>query len=147
MFLLDTNVISALAPSKRAAAAELAVWLDRASPYLFLSAITAAEVAAGVAKAEREGAGAKARALAEWWQAVEHFYGARVLPFDLRCAQRAARRAPARSSACASTRFRRHRHRCDRGCARLDCADQKSAAFHASRRPGARSVSGAATAA
>jgi predicted nucleic acid-binding protein len=91
MFLLDTNVISALAPSKRAAAAELAAWLDRASPSLFLSVITATEVAAGIAKAEREGAGAKARALAEWWQAVEHFYGARVLPFDQRCAQRAGR--------------------------------------------------------
>jgi predicted nucleic acid-binding protein len=91
MFLLDTNVISALAPSKRAAAGELAVWLDRASPYLFLSAVTAAEVAAGVAKAEREGASAKARALGEWWQAVEHFYGTKVLPFDLRCAHLAGR--------------------------------------------------------
>ncbi|CAD5277419.1 Ribonuclease VapC [Bosea sp. 62] len=86
MFLLDTNVISALAPSKRAEAGELAVWLDRASPNLFLSVITAAEVAAGIAKAEREGAGTKARVLAEWWQAVEHFYGTKVLPFDLRCA-------------------------------------------------------------
>lgn len=91
MFLLDTNVISALAPSKRAAAGELAAWLDRASPYLFLSVITAAEVAAGVSKAEREGAVAKARMLGEWWQAVEHFYGTRVLAFDLRCAHLAGR--------------------------------------------------------
>lgn len=87
MFLVDTNVISALAPSKRTETAELAVWLDRASAQLFLSVVTAAEVQAGIAKAEREGAGAKARALAAWWQAVEHFYGEKVLPFDLRCAQ------------------------------------------------------------
>lgn len=87
MFLVDTNVISALAPSKRTETAELAVWLDRASAQLFLSVVTAAEVQAGIAKAEREGAGAKARALAVWWQAVEHFYGEKVLPFDLRCAQ------------------------------------------------------------
>lgn len=86
MFLVDTNVISALAPSKRTGAGELAFWLDRASPYLFLSAITAAEVAAGIAKAEREGAEAKARSLADWWRAVEHLYGEKVLPFDLRCA-------------------------------------------------------------
>ncbi len=86
MFLLDTNVISALAPSKREEANDLAIWLDRASPYLFLSVVTAAEVAAGIAKAEREGAEVKARSLAEWWQAVEHFYGEKVLPFDLRCA-------------------------------------------------------------
>jgi toxin FitB len=86
MFLVDTNVISALAPSKRADAKDLALWLDEASPHLFLSVVTAAEVAAGIAKAEREGAGAKARSLAGWWQAVEHLYGEKVLPFDLRCA-------------------------------------------------------------
>ncbi len=91
MFLLDTNVISALAPSKRAAARELAAWLDRASPYLFLSVVTATEVVAGIEKAEREGAMTKMRALREWWQAVEHFYGPRVLPFDLRCAHLAGR--------------------------------------------------------
>lgn len=86
MFLVDTNVISALAPSKRADAKDLAMWLDQASPHIFLSVITAAEVAAGIAKAEREGASAKARSLGEWWQAVEHFYAEKVLPFDLRCA-------------------------------------------------------------
>ncbi|WP_332687105.1 type II toxin-antitoxin system VapC family toxin [Bosea sp. (in: a-proteobacteria)] len=91
MFLLDTNVISALAPSNRARVGELAAWLDRASPHLFLSVITAAEVAAGVAKVEREGAGAKAGMLAEWWQAVEHFYAMKVLAFDLRCAHVAGR--------------------------------------------------------
>lgn len=91
MFLLDTNVVSALAPSKRSEATELTLWLDRASRHLFLSVVTAAEVAAGVAKAEREGAGTKARSLAEWWQAAEHFYGEKVLPFDLRCAHLAGR--------------------------------------------------------
>lgn len=87
MFLLDTNVISALAPSNRAEAKDLAVWLDQASRHLFLSVVTAAEAAAGIAKGVREGAGAKAPPLAEWWQAVEHFYGEKVLPFDLRCAR------------------------------------------------------------
>lgn len=91
MFVVDTNVISALASSKRADAKDLAIWLDQASPHLFLSAVTAAEIAAGIAKAERKGASAKARSLGEWWQAVEHFYGEKVLPFDLRCAHLAGR--------------------------------------------------------
>jgi predicted nucleic acid-binding protein len=89
MFLLDTNVISALAPSKRQAAGDLIAWLDRASPYLFLSVITAAEVASRIAKAEREGASSKARLLREWWQTIEHLYKDKLLPFDLQCAHMA----------------------------------------------------------
>ena len=86
MFLVDTNVISALAPSKRENAALLIKWLDRASPRLFMSVISAAEMKAGIAKAEREGATRKARQLAEWWQSIEHLYSGRLLPFDLQCA-------------------------------------------------------------
>jgi toxin FitB len=89
MFLLDTNVISALAPAKRQAAPELLVWLDAASPYLFLSVTTAAEVASGIAKARRETASTKARLLQQWWQAIEHLYSERLLPFDLHCAHAA----------------------------------------------------------
>lgn len=87
MFLVDTNVISALAPSKRGEPGALVEWLDRASPGLFLSVITACEVRAGIAKAEREGATTKSVLLTQWWQAIEHLYGAKLLPFDLNCAQ------------------------------------------------------------
>lgn len=86
MFLIDTNVISALAPSKRPLLGELVEWLERASPQLFMSVISAAEVRSGIAKAEREGATAKARKLTEWWEAIEYLYAERLLPFDLRCA-------------------------------------------------------------
>lgn len=89
MFLLDTNVISALSPAKRGESRELLDWLDAASPYLFLSVITAAEVASGIAKARRENASTKAQLLNQWWQAIEHLYSDRVLPFDLRCAHSA----------------------------------------------------------
>lgn len=37
MFLVDTNVISALVPSKRRVLDELVEWLDKNSPQLFLS--------------------------------------------------------------------------------------------------------------
>lgn len=89
MFLLDTNIISALAPAKREKRAELAEWLDHASPYLFLSVVTASEIASGIAKAERESAHNKAIALRDWWSAIEHLYGSRLLPFDLAAAHAA----------------------------------------------------------
>lgn len=89
MFLIDTNVISALAPSKRSGAEQFVSWLDQASPYLFLSVISAAEIMSGIAKAKREGATTKAKALDAWWQGIEHLYAEKLLPFDLRCAHAA----------------------------------------------------------
>jgi predicted nucleic acid-binding protein len=91
VFLVDTNIISAMAPSKRDRNERLAAWLDRAAPYLFLSAITAAEITGGIAKAEREGATKKAATLQDWWQAVEHLYADRLLAFDVTVAQVAGR--------------------------------------------------------
>ncbi|MCK9549604.1 type II toxin-antitoxin system VapC family toxin [Aquamicrobium sp.] len=89
MFLVDTNVISALAPSKRQSLDQLVEWLDKNSSQLFLSVISAAEVRSGIAKAEREGASTKARQLTEWWESIEHLYAEKLLPFDLRCAHAA----------------------------------------------------------
>jgi len=89
MFLVDTNVISALAPSKRQNLEQLVNWLDQASPHLFLSVISAAEVRSGIAKAEREGATTKAQRLREWWESVEYLYLQKLLPFDLKCAHAA----------------------------------------------------------
>ena len=86
MFLVDTNVISALAPSKRQNFDQLVQWLDKASSLLFLSVISAAEVNSGIAKAEREGATTKARRLTGWWESIEHLYAEKLLPFDLQCA-------------------------------------------------------------
>ena len=57
-------------------------WMDAHSADLFLSAITIAELADGIAKAKREGAKRKASNLAAWLRTVLHLYGDRVLPFD-----------------------------------------------------------------
>lgn len=89
MFLVDTNVVSALAPAKRGSVMGLVDWLDRASPHLFLSVVSAAEVRAGIAKAEREGAITKGQQLKAWWGSIEHLYEDRLLPFDLHCAHAA----------------------------------------------------------
>ncbi|CDN58356.1 Probable ribonuclease VapC 2 (plasmid) [Neorhizobium galegae bv. officinalis bv. officinalis str. HAMBI 1141] len=91
MFLVDTNVISALAPSKRQSSGQLVEWLDKASSQLFLSVISAAEVKSGIAKAERDGASTKAQRLKDWWESIEYLYAQKLLPFDLRCAHAAGR--------------------------------------------------------
>jgi toxin FitB len=82
-YLLDTNIISAVAPTKTERPAALVRWLDEASPGLHLSVVTVAEIRDGIAKALREGASRKAALLTEWWDVVEHLYGGKILPFDL----------------------------------------------------------------
>lgn len=86
-YLVDTNVLSDLAAP--VPHPEVADWLDRHSSELYLSVVTAAEIVAGIAKARREGSMTKATRLDAWWRAVEHLYGARVLPFGLAEARQA----------------------------------------------------------
>lgn len=81
-YLVDTNVISAIAPTAVVKHTELIDWMDRRSPDLFLSAVTIAEITEGIAKARREGAKRKASNLSAWLRTVLHLYGDRVLPFD-----------------------------------------------------------------
>jgi toxin FitB len=82
MYLLDTNVISVLSPT-RSDNSELKRWLAKAGDRLFLSAITASEVIAGIEKARRQGHETKARRLQLWWDAIEYAYRTRILPVDL----------------------------------------------------------------
>lgn len=90
MYLVDTNVISAGAPAKRSNPA-LLEWMDANSARLYLSAITIAEIEDGIAKARRQGASRKARALSQWLEALLHLYAERVLPFDVTAARIAGR--------------------------------------------------------
>ncbi len=83
MFLVDTNVLSAGAPSKTPGLADLVDWMDRNSEHVYLSVITLAEIEDGIAKARREGASRKADRLAEWLEAVLHLYSGRILPLDI----------------------------------------------------------------
>jgi len=89
VYLVDTDIISVGAPAKRRASAALILWMDRNSDRLFLSTITIAEIADGIAKARREGARRKAAELTGWLAAVLHLYGGRVLPFDVTAARMA----------------------------------------------------------
>ena len=81
MYLVDTNVISAFAPSRRAQPG-LAEWMDAQSASLFLSVVTVAEVEDGIAKLRREKATRRSTDLSQWLEAVVHLYGNRILGFD-----------------------------------------------------------------
>src|SRR5260221_9403604 len=86
MYLIDTNVISAAAPS-RPVSLGLVEWMDAHSASLFLSAVTVAEIEDGIAKSRREGATRKSADLAAWLETVLHLYGDRVLAFDMAAAR------------------------------------------------------------
>ena len=86
-YLVDTNVIPATAPTTVVTRPEIIEWMDAHSGDLFLSAVTVAEIADGIAKAKREGAKRKAADLSAWLRTVLHLYGDRVLPFDTSTAE------------------------------------------------------------
>lgn len=84
MYLVDTNVVSADAPTKRQVGVALfSAWMRANSDRLFLSAVTIAEIEAGIARALRIGATTKAERLRHWLSAVEHLYSGRILPFGM----------------------------------------------------------------
>jgi len=89
MYLVDTNVVSEAAPARSSAHAALVEWMDRHAGILYLSTITVAEIEAGIAKARRQGAGARARSFARWLDQLLHIYGERVLPLDIPTARTA----------------------------------------------------------
>ena len=82
MFLVDTNVISSLAPNRSEAERPVADWLSEASPWLYMSSVTVAEVIFGIERAERQGALVRARRLRAWWVELEQTYQDRILPLD-----------------------------------------------------------------
>ncbi|MEQ1864924.1 MAG: type II toxin-antitoxin system VapC family toxin [Micropepsaceae bacterium] len=87
MYLVDTNVISAVAPTRAPASPDLVAWMDTNSAALFLSAVTIAEIQDGIAKARREGAARKTFDLNAWLETLLHLYSERILPFDAHVAR------------------------------------------------------------
>ena len=82
--------MSADAPTKRDVGAEaFGAWVRANSDRLYLSAITIAEIEAGIARALRIEATTKAEHLRHWLAAVEHFYAGRILPFGIAEARQA----------------------------------------------------------
>lgn len=86
MYLVDTNVISAVSPTRPVPAA-LVEWMDAQSASLYLSVVTIAEVEDGIAKLRRGKATRRSKDLAQWLDAVLHLYGDRILAFDTAAAR------------------------------------------------------------
>ncbi|WP_235450457.1 PIN domain-containing protein [Komagataeibacter europaeus] len=61
MYLLDTNVISEAAPSKKVASADLRHWMDANRDRLFLSVITIAGIVGRDLEGKTRGARGKSR--------------------------------------------------------------------------------------
>lgn len=81
-FLLDTSVLSLLAPGRPALDAGLAAWFNENSDGLYISAVTVAEVEQGICKLRRAGSGERADALARWLEALLDDGAERILSLD-----------------------------------------------------------------
>jgi len=95
MYLLDTNIVSLLDARRQATAPELVAWLERNGAFLFLSAMTIAEMQAGILKLRREGKEARAEEIEALLAAILADFGDRVLPMDAAVALRLAQLAEA----------------------------------------------------
>jgi predicted nucleic acid-binding protein len=86
-WLLDIDVLSAFALGRHSIPPDAAAWFDDRTDELYLSAITAAEIEAGIAKLFRTGATRRAEALRMWFDRIVAVYADRVLSFDLAAAR------------------------------------------------------------
>lgn len=87
-FLLDTNVVSMLAPSRTEASADFLDWLDRmdGEGRLFLSVVSIHEIEKGIALLDRKGATAKAAGLKAWLSGLVSTYDDKIISFDAQAA-------------------------------------------------------------
>jgi predicted nucleic acid-binding protein len=81
-YLVDTSIVSALAPGKPPVGQDVASWLRSKTDDLFLPSIALAEIEQGICKLRRQGGGERADALTRWLDELVLLYGRRLLPFD-----------------------------------------------------------------
>ena len=86
MFLLDTNVLSALRRRERSPATVRWMEVQRASD-LYISVITVGEIDRGITQQEQRNE-SFSRELADWLDRVLAWYGDRVLPIDVPTSRR-----------------------------------------------------------
>jgi toxin FitB len=86
-WLLDTDIVSAFAPGRGSMPSDAVAWFDDRTEALYLCAITATEIEAGIVKLVRTGSVRRAAALRAWFDRILAVYGDRVLSFDLASAR------------------------------------------------------------
>lgn len=87
IYVVDTSVISTLAPDRPENTLPAAKWLLENSSSLYLSTVTIAEIQQGIAKLLRIGGTQKARKLELWLRAVCTEFGERIIPVNLSIAK------------------------------------------------------------
>ena len=88
-WLLDTNIVSLLASKKDGGpriSSELRAWIRKNTDSLFLSAITIAEIRAGISKLRRSGGKDRSDDLELWLDNLISNYGDRLLPVEVHTA-------------------------------------------------------------
>ncbi|WP_245304079.1 type II toxin-antitoxin system VapC family toxin [Hoeflea olei] len=82
--MLDTNIISRLAPGKPAVEAGFEAWIREkgVAGNLYLSAMTVAEIERGVRKLHRAGGVDRARLITLWLDRLLDDFGDRILPMN-----------------------------------------------------------------
>jgi predicted nucleic acid-binding protein len=86
-FLLDTSVLSLLAPGRPQPKNALAAWVRHHGDQLYVSSVTVAEIEQGIHKLRRAGGAERAAALTRWLDALIASGGERILPLDARTAR------------------------------------------------------------
>lgn len=87
-FLLDTSVVSLLAPGREAfVATPFSEWLQAHHKALYLPAVAVAEMAQGISKLRRAGGVERADRLDRWLDGLLTSYADRILPLDGRVAR------------------------------------------------------------
>lgn len=87
-WLIDTSVLSLLAPGRPPVDAALAAWLRAHHAALFISAITVAEIEQGLCKLRRAGGLERADRIEAWLLQLLAQAPERVLPLDATVARR-----------------------------------------------------------
>ena len=83
-FLLDTNIISKLAPDRAPLSDAARAWFHQqgAADALFLSAMTISEIEKGMRSLHRRGGTERAKRLSAWLDSITEHFGDRILPMD-----------------------------------------------------------------
>jgi len=90
-YLVDTSVLSLLAPGRPSSDETLAGWIRAHTDALYLSAVTIAEIEQGICKLRRAGGTDRADGLTRWLDGLIDSGADRILPFDARMGRIAGR--------------------------------------------------------
>ena len=94
-YLLDTSIVSALAPDRKERLTPAAEWLRAEAELMCLSAVTLMELRQGIARLERIGSTQRAARLEDWLQRICSQAQERILPLNTDIALEAGNMADA----------------------------------------------------